>query len=41
MGAGTTVPKDPASAMAFLEEVDRCLYKAKHAGRNQLVLKRF
>ena len=41
MGAGTTVPKDPAAARAFLEEVDRCLYKAKHAGRNQLVLTRF
>ena len=41
MGAGTTLPKDPAAARAFLEEVDRCLYKAKHAGRNQLVLTRF
>ena len=41
MGAGTTVPNDPASARTFLEEVDRCLYKAKHDGRNQLLLRRF
>jgi diguanylate cyclase (GGDEF)-like protein len=38
IGCGTTVPSEGASATTFLEAVDKCLYKAKDAGRNQLVL---
>jgi diguanylate cyclase (GGDEF)-like protein/PAS domain S-box-containing protein len=40
MGCGTVVPAEGATETAFLEQVDHCLYKAKHAGRNHLVLKR-
>jgi diguanylate cyclase (GGDEF)-like protein/PAS domain S-box-containing protein len=40
MGCGTRVPGEGAPLTAFLEDVDRCLYKAKDSGRNQLVLMR-
>lgn len=36
-GIGTTVPSADDSLLAFIETVDRCLYRAKQSGRNTLV----
>lgn len=38
LGVGTLVPGPFDQPQAFLEKVDRLLYKAKHQGRNQAVL---
>jgi diguanylate cyclase (GGDEF)-like protein/PAS domain S-box-containing protein len=38
MGCGTVVPPEGVKAAQFLEEVDRGLYRAKQAGRNQIVV---
>jgi PleD family two-component response regulator len=40
MGCAVAVPGAEGSPKALLEEADRGLYKAKDAGRNQLVLTR-
>jgi len=37
VGVGTIVPSPSDDATRFLEEVDRCLYKAKERGRNSVV----
>ncbi len=34
-GIGTTVPSGSEPPLAFIEAVDRCLYRAKQAGRNR------
>ena len=36
-GAGTIVPAGEDSLLAFIDSVDRCLYRAKQAGRNQVI----
>lgn len=36
VGMGTVVPRAQDDPTLFLEEVDRCLYRAKHAGRNRI-----
>ncbi len=38
LGVGTLIPGPFDQPQAFLERVDRLLYKAKHQGRNQAVL---
>lgn len=38
LGVGTLIPGPLDQPQAFLERVDRLLYKAKHQGRNQAVL---
>ena len=38
LGVGTLTPGPLDTPQAFLEQVDRLLYKAKHAGRNQAML---
>ncbi len=38
IGAGSTVPAQADLAIGFLDEVDRRLYRAKHGGRNSLVV---
>ncbi|OOE15858.1 sensor domain-containing diguanylate cyclase [Stutzerimonas degradans] len=38
LGVGTLIPGPLDQTQAFLERVDRLLYKAKHQGRNQAVL---
>lgn len=38
LGVGTLIPGPFDQSQAFLERVDRLLYKAKHQGRNQAVL---
>ena len=38
LGVGTLIPGPFDQPQAFLEKVDRLLYKAKHQGRNQAVL---
>lgn len=34
-GIGTTVPAGTEAPLAFIDAVDRCLYRAKQAGRNR------
>jgi diguanylate cyclase (GGDEF)-like protein/PAS domain S-box-containing protein len=36
-GVGTVVPSGDDSLLSFIDSVDRCLYRAKQAGRNRLV----
>jgi diguanylate cyclase (GGDEF)-like protein len=36
-GTGTIVPTEDSSLLAFIDSVDRCLYRAKQAGRNRNV----
>ncbi|MFP6863071.1 sensor domain-containing diguanylate cyclase [Pseudomonas sp.] len=38
LGVGTLIPGPFDQPQAFIEQVDRLLYKAKHSGRNQAVL---
>ena len=40
IGVGTIVPTDSDQPVNFIEEVDRCLYRAKQGGRNALVVGR-
>jgi diguanylate cyclase (GGDEF)-like protein len=37
VGCGTIVPSDDDAATPFVGEVDKALYRAKQAGRNQIV----
>jgi diguanylate cyclase (GGDEF)-like protein/PAS domain S-box-containing protein len=39
LGVGTVVPRELGGQLAFLEAVDRNMYEAKAAGRNQIVVK--
>ena len=36
VGMGTALPGTQDDSKRFLETVDRCLYRAKHAGRNRI-----
>lgn len=38
IGVGTIVPSPEDEPVSFIEEVDRCLYRAKQSGRNSLVV---
>jgi diguanylate cyclase (GGDEF)-like protein/PAS domain S-box-containing protein len=40
MGVGTIIPTADDVEVAFIEAVDHCLYEAKAAGRNTIVVKR-
>ncbi|NVB81610.1 MAG: sensor domain-containing diguanylate cyclase [Kofleriaceae bacterium] len=36
-GAGTIIPAADSSLLAFIDSVDRCLYRAKQAGRDRVI----
>ena len=37
VGVGTIIPAEKDDPVRFVQEVDRCLYQAKHQGRNRIV----
>ncbi len=40
MGVGTIIPAQSDRSLTFVDAVDRCLYEAKAAGRDRIVVKR-
>ena len=41
VGVGTIIPAEKDDPVRFVQEVDRCLYQAKHQGRNRVVSSAF